>query len=280
MFSSREIAIGIWLIILAIAALLYTETRQIIFDFVSIFLSRLVFVLVALIYTVGVVSLLASNGFWRVDLAKDTVIWFVFSALPVSFTYMMLQDESEVVKSALRANLGTLVLVEFIINTQTYSLWLELLVLPFASFVVMLDAFVSLDDRHKDTASLTGWVLTLMGLWIGGRAIYGAIVDYESYISIGTVSSILLPLLLAVFHSPLNFCILSYRVYVHVFSLVISGPPKSASVVRYVPMKVFLYFRLHLRKIREFSEEYAFELSQIRTREDVRSLLDMATGKP
>jgi len=86
-FSTREIAIIIWAIILLFASLFIKGIPKILGDFLKIIGSKivLIFTLISAIYTALIVFLLCKLCLWNVTFLKDTCIWFVFSSIAITF---------------------------------------------------------------------------------------------------------------------------------------------------------------------------------------------------
>lgn len=89
-FSTREIAIFIWFLILLIFAIRTKEVRNSIVRVIKAFFNRKLFLAFCtlLIYILLVVFILSVIGFWDISLLKDTVFWTLFSGIvlkPKSF---------------------------------------------------------------------------------------------------------------------------------------------------------------------------------------------------
>ena len=82
-FSTREIAIFIWFLILLIFAIRTKEVRNSIVRVIKAFFNRKLFLAFCtlLIYILLVVFILSVIGFWDISLLKDTVFWTLFSGI-------------------------------------------------------------------------------------------------------------------------------------------------------------------------------------------------------
>ena len=73
---------------------------------------------------------LSEIGIWNRELLKDTVLWSLFSGLALALSGVQTQSDVPTWRSILKNQLKAIILLEFIVNTYTFALWVELLLAP------------------------------------------------------------------------------------------------------------------------------------------------------
>ena len=93
-FSNRELAFLIWLVILLVYFLIKNRWRYHLKRIIiSAFTLKLVVIYTTLaIYASIIVILLYLLNIWGIFLLKDTVVWLIFSALGTAFTLNRIKD--------------------------------------------------------------------------------------------------------------------------------------------------------------------------------------------
>ncbi len=164
-FSSREIATAFWAFIFLAYSLSKKDVRKGVFDVTNAALfSKLFLVWLSLaIYTVVLVFGLWELGIWKVDLLKDTLIWFFFVALTYPYRFHDLQKTPCVFRAILRDSLSIFIIVEVLGDTYPFSLPVELVIVPIVSSIVIIGAFAEARKEHIQIANILGYIQALIG---------------------------------------------------------------------------------------------------------------------
>jgi len=122
--SNRETATGVWILIGLAFGLSHKGIRRSLVGLLRAFLADKIqkFMGVMLLYSAGVVGILAAVGFWGIALLKDTIFWFVFSGFALAFRVAMANDTGLALREALKDALRIVVVLEFLTNAYTLSL--------------------------------------------------------------------------------------------------------------------------------------------------------------
>ncbi len=202
-FSDREIATAIWLGALLAFALSKKTIREALINLVKTFFHWKIMTSVAymILYAAGIIWLLYLAGFWTVSLLKDTVIWLFFGmALAVSFVTS--RKDEKVFRRILSDSVKIIVIVEFLVNTYTFSLPIELLMVPFAALIAMMDVVAKADVKYSSVAKFTTGLQVAIGLAILAVAVVKAAADFGSLLSIDSIRQVLLAPVLSVLFAP------------------------------------------------------------------------------
>src|ERR1051325_3164480 len=141
-FNTREIAVGFWLFIFAVWGLSQADVRARIGPLIRATMKPklLIPVLFAAVATASVAAFLHRYSLWTVEELKDTVIWFLFTGIALIFRGVSKEDPNRVLRRIFWDALKITAVVEFLLNTYTFSLWVEFLLFAFMVGVAMLGA--------------------------------------------------------------------------------------------------------------------------------------------
>ncbi len=276
MFNNREIATAIWLTVFAILALVNPGIRRSIFDVVRAFLHWKILASVAsmVLYTATIVLFLYILDIWNLELLKDTLTWLMFAAFPMVVRFLVASNSDRIFKQIVADNIKFVVLVEFLVGTYVMPLPVELILIPFAAFLVILDVFARLNSAHADVAKVTGALLSIAGLLIVGIAFYRAMVDYHNLGAIATIRSVLLAPVMSVAFSPFVYFIVLIATYESTFGWLNVGPTKTSEVIRYAKFQIIRHNKMSLRRLQSSAKHLQSQFTQIQTTNDVDRLFN------
>lgn len=276
MFSSREVASGIWLVLLLAFALTKADVRQALARLLVTSVRPKIVVPVVLMgaYTTGVVYILSNVGLWAPNLLKDTILWFLLTGLAVATTAVTSQTPNQVIGSSLRDSLKVVVFLEFLVNAHTFSLPAELLLVPIVSIVVMLDAVARTNEKYSDVARLLSWVQVVFGFGILMSALSWAAANHTTLLSLDGLRDVALGPILSVMFIPATYTLVLYANYETAFMRLHMGRDKERTLVRYAKRKMLQYAHLRLSRVLELTRR-ASDIMRIARREDVDELIQL-----
>lgn len=182
-FSTRELASIIWLIVLLVTILIWSKGRFHLKEIVkSAFAPKLTITYLSFIaYVSIIVILLWKCDFWNTSLLKDTIIWFVFSALGIFFSISKVRDASYFGR-LIKGSISATVIIVFFVNLYTFNLLAELIIFPCLIFIVTLSAYSEIsaetNKEHKKVSSCLNQLLGIIGLIYIGFALYKTILEF------------------------------------------------------------------------------------------------------
>lgn len=217
-FSTREIALVIWLLISLSSVCIIKDIRySIIALFKAVFAKKLVLAFsTLLLYLSIIVFLLSSIKFWNVTLLKDTILWFLFSGI-ILFGRVNKIENMRYFSHLVRDNIKIIVIWEFLFNSYTLSLPWELMLIPVVSLLTITEAFADhfakQDTSYKKVALVCRNILGIVALIMVGYVTYKTITEYKLLLSISNLESFLLPIVLLLFTLPYFYALALYVNY-------------------------------------------------------------------
>lgn len=281
-FTNRELAIVIWLGILLVLVLVLALTKKSVravlpqgLQVVKTFFQLKILILVALLmlYTAGIVWLLYLTKLWTVRLLKDTIIWFCFTGAVLTFSFLSSHREEKVFSRILSNNVKVIVGLEFLVNTYTFSLPVELILVPLATVVAIMDVFARKEPKHFGLAKLLTVLQVAIGMAVLGVAVVKAVTNFESLLTIDSIRQILLAPALSLLLSPFIYFMLLYTEYELLFIRLGMGFKLDRSVKRYAKLRLIKHLGMNKQRVNAFGRVHTLDLMRIKSREDVDKLL-------
>lgn len=170
-FSNRELAIGFWLLILLIFIINKKDTRQSLWDLIITFFSKklISWHISMFLYTSLIVFILFEIGFWEFRLLKDTIIWYISTAIPSTIKSMEEAKDMKYFKEMAKNNVNIGVLIGFVMDSYNFSLIYEIILIPLIIFLSLMLTVAKFKAKHenkdyKATAELLKYVTAGVGL--------------------------------------------------------------------------------------------------------------------
>ena len=277
LFDNREIAGGIWLTVTLVFFLWNAKLRRSLLDVMKAFLVRklLVFCGCALVYFVLVVFVLLSVGYWEPVFLKGTILWAILSGSVFTFHFVRSTGGENLFWNVIRDSLKIMVVIEFLVNSYTFSLIAELILLPVLTIVGIFDAFAQSEKQFAVVAKITQSILILVGLIVVSQALWRALGDWESLATTLTLREFLLAPVLSMSLVPFIYLSQVYMLYESTFArLSLSTSLEcNSELKRYVKRRIMLRCGLNPSRLRRFRGPSAYRLLQVTSKEDIDGLL-------
>jgi len=260
-FNNREIAAAFWLLILAVLELSQFSIRKSCRS------------LLMVLYVLAVVVGLRALGVWSVDLLKDTIVWLCFTAVAMMVRFCTTPNSQSAFREVATDSLKIAVLLEFLVNTYTFPLIVELTLVPLVACIAVRDAIAHTKDGYARAARLTTAVLTVLGLTILGNAIGRAIADWREVGSLDRVRSVAIAPLLSLLLLPFMYGMLVHMKYEQVFLRLDLGTDKTPRVKRYARRRIVRHARLSLRRLDHLLRNHPADLMHVKNDAGVDEIL-------
>ncbi|WP_417732878.1 hypothetical protein [Rosistilla oblonga] len=275
MFSNREIASVIWLLVFMCWLLTRPNIRKSIGHLFRAFSeSKFVACVFAMIvYVASVTYAFWLIGLWEPLMTKDTVLWFVLTGFVLLMQFMSSQDSNNVFRLVLRDSVRLVIFFEFLIGAYAFPLWAEMLFVPVVTILIVLDTFAGTAEKSTDFKKMTGLLIAVIGFGILLFAINRALDDWRSLGTVGTFRSIAFAPLMSIAFIPFIYGAMLVAAYDTLFSRLDFGRGQRSAVKRYAQLRILKHCKLSLKKLRDISTE-SFRLRAAKTDDDVDRLFD------
>lgn len=169
MLNNRETATLIWLAIAVVAgvAILWRQSdgarslRRVLTSMIKWKVLGVVGSTAA--YLVLVVWAAWQVGLWSPELLAPTLIWGLPATYGLGFLALEATKEEHFFRSTVKQALGVVIIIELLVNIDTFPLWWEMIQLPGISLVVVLEALAKAREEFASLRFCLGWLTALIG---------------------------------------------------------------------------------------------------------------------
>lgn len=214
-FNNREIALILWLLFILVWALFHTNIRISIYGVLKVFFSKKIFGSVFLMFTYVsfIIFIFYRLSIWDISMLKDTIVWFFSFAIILLINSNKANKNEDFLKNILLDNLKLILIFEFIINLYSFSLLIELFLLPILSIIVMLNTFMKSKQEYLSFTKITNSILVFSGFSFLTFSLMSVLNNFDNFLKMTILKSFLLPVALSVLLLPFIYFFAKYMKY-------------------------------------------------------------------
>lgn len=211
-FSTREIALFIWILISLTLMLFSKSIRNSIFGFLkALFIKEFIFILfLFFIHTLFYVFVLHKVNLWHMSLLKDTAFWMFGFGCVTMFNVNDLNKNSDFKKLLIEVIKWT-VIIEYFVNFFTFSLITEIIILPILVWFSMMQVYASYEEKYKQVENMMKFIIGGFSVFIFFFSLYKTITNSSDFFTIENLKTFLLPVILSITFLP----------FLYIFNLVV-----------------------------------------------------------
>ena len=230
-FSTREVATGIWLILILLGILIRKNTREGLKKVCKAALTLKLVIPAILILSMGILAahFASKYSFWDNKYYKDIIMWMVLVGIPLCFGAVS-NNDSSYFRNAVVNNLKLTVVFECIFSTFTYSLFAEILIIPIVTFISLLKFIAERQPKYHKVAKLLSIFLTTIGVIMLFFTTKDAIEEFQMDMTSDMLASLVIPLALSFLYVPFAYILALYATYEIAFLRMHFCEPKNQKV--------------------------------------------------
>ncbi len=252
LFTNREIAVGIWLIIIIIYAFTKENVRKAFANIIKVAVSKKLFILYVIIYSYlgTMIFILYKIGFWNVNLIKDTCIWLI--AIPVPALIKVNEMKEKYFRMVLKDYISFSIIIEYIMGNYTFSILLEFILQP---LILLFSLLVEIGEKFgatKETKKVARYIVFLIIIFFIFNSVKLAVQDYNNLLTFDSLREVILTPVLTIVYLPVLYLILVYMSYEMLFLRLNMKKYIDKKERRKVKIKVIKKCGLSSKKIRDF----------------------------
>lgn len=270
-FTNREIATIIWITLFIVIFLFKKQIRTSIIyviksalkiDILLYFLSYLCY-LSLIIYSFYYLEL------WDITYLKENIIWFVFSGLPTGLIVATNKIERGFWKNLILTNLTLIVFVEFIISSFTFSLIVELLIIPIITYIVLMNTVSKYNEEDKYVEKFTNIILTFFGFFILSYSLYRSITEIHLIGNTSNLKSFLFPLVYSIISIPYMYTFKLIVEYEMLFLKLRCGKKRNKKLNLLIKLRLLLFCNIQIKKLQIAANMNNYNLMSISSKDEI-----------
>ena len=260
-FSTRELATAFWVgaILIAVGMAIATnkKIRQGFIGVLKCFFNRKLRKLWEIYFLyIGIITLMFSRSpIWKNIYLKDIILWTLFSGLTICMNAVAGEADEKYISKVLKDNIRFTVVTEFLLSTFTFSFWVELIIIPITTVIVLFDTVA----EHKSDAiavhKLLQDVMAFAGLCVILQTVRVGILEYRELNVTNTLVSFFIPIVYLLLVTPLEYAFELYSKYEMLFIQMHFKEPSDKMVRRKRHLKVIKVCGLSVKRIMLFQKQ-------------------------
>lgn len=260
-FSTRELATAFWVgaILIAVGMAIVTnkKIRQGFIGVLKCFFNRKLRKLWEIYFLyIGIITLMFSRlPIWKNIYLKDIILWTFFSGLTICINAVAGEADEKYILKVLKDNIRFTMVTELLLSTFTFSFWVELIIIPITTVIVLFDTVA----EHKSDAiavhKLLQDVIAFAGLCVILQTVRVGILEYRELNVINTLVSFFIPIVYLLLVTPLEYAFELYSKYEMLFIQMHFKEPSDKMVQRKRHLKVIKVCGLSVKRIMLFQKQ-------------------------
>jgi hypothetical protein len=244
--NNREWAILIWGVGIFVVLMARSEVRSSVGQLLRTLLSPplLIPLLLMIAYVVGEIWLGHRALLWQSDLTKDTIVWFIVSALAFFFGYDQASKQPHFFRRRLAAAISIPIFIEFFANLYVLNLIAELALQPILLLLGLLIAVAESDERFRVLRTPLNTLLAVIGLSLLAYSVRQLFISWNEVDKPITALQFALPIWLTIGILPYIYLLNLYSNYQKAFHAIDGHSDSRRARLR---AKVALVATLHFR---------------------------------
>lgn len=218
-FSTREIAIGIYAILAIALACTDRKIRLAAIDVVKAICQKpfLVLFFWVWVYIVGLIYCMHRFGLWKWMFLKDVFIWVMFAGVPLSIKAAWKKVDDGFFRNMILGNLKLATVVEFIISSFTFSLVVEMILQPILLALISFQALSGTKEEWKSAKIFFDIVVIVVSLPFLGFTFKTAIEAFSTDGVLELLVTFFIPILLSICYVPVVYALALRSKYKELF---------------------------------------------------------------
>ena len=257
-FTNREIAGYIWLALFFGWAVRNRDVRRSLAGAMRTFCHHLILIPLGLaaLYIAALVAVLERVGLWTSDNLKTTILWAISFAFATMLDINRVSEDRTFFGKATREAFAISGVLTFMIEFYSFSLLIELVAVPFVTFLGLLQIVASHRPEHATVGKLMTWLLAIIVVGYFGYSLYRTAAELSEFARWSTLLDFGMPIILTIGFLPFIYVLVVYVVYESTFSIL----PMSISdekLRRQAKWHAFVAFRTNTELLRRWSHSVA-----------------------
>ncbi len=263
-FNNRELSIIIWMIIILSWLFSGSEVRRSFYAVIKSFFQKKIFysVVAMIVYVAFIVYAMYKVGYWDTSMLKETLLWFLGGGFILHLNVNKINNDERFFKKFIIDTIKIAVLIEFIVNFYSFSLFVELILVPVLFIIGGVKAMAEGHHEYKDNEKYTvtrkflNTTLSIVGYVLLFYFIFKITQDFEKFSNIQTLKVFFLPVFLSLSCLPIMYAMALIMLYETLFIQLSFRIYQNPKLVRYLNWKALLVCNFHLLRVRNFSKSF------------------------
>ncbi|WP_172566488.1 hypothetical protein [Vibrio fluvialis] len=220
--NNREIAIALWLLAISIYIFSSSKMAEVRNAFkgvmAALFVRQIMSILCLMVaYMAIVIYWLSDLELWNFEQLKNTVFWCVSVGFISLFKLEKIKRDNNFFMHSVIDDLKLLAVLQFVVGVYTFTLWVEVLLVPVLALLGAMLAIAETDRKYHQVRVFIEYCLSSFGVALIVYTLYMLITNFGEFGKEKTAYDFFVPPLLTLCYLPFVFFMLVYSTYEQVF---------------------------------------------------------------
>lgn len=197
-----------------------------------------------IIYVTIVVFGLFKIGLWESNQLKNTIIWAISVGALSLFKINLIRKDPHFFKNSVLDNFKLIAIVQFIVSIYTFSLLIELLLVPVLVILCTMLVLAQTDKKYHLEKKILSGIMTALGIIFIFYSTYMLATNFGEFAKVQTIYDFSIPPLLTLLYLPFIFIMMVFTTYELVF-VKLKFPIKESKVQHFA--KIYSMIKFHFR---------------------------------
>ena len=210
---------------------------------------------------------------WNWKYLKDIIFWVLFVGVPICFNAVT-ENSGSYFRDVAKSNFKYVIFLEFLIGTFTFSLVIELVLVPIATLLVLLNVVAAMDESNKSVEKFFSFLQVILGFSVLYFAVKSAIHHYFELNSIDLFIVFSIPIIMTFLFLPLAYMYAIYGEYEKIFMIMKFKVPKGRKIRRKAKWKLLKACQFSLKKVHTFKKYYLVKIYTTMSEKDIDDIYE------
>lgn len=197
---------------------------------------------------------------WKNIYIKDIVFWFFGSGLIYCINALSNEADEKFIRKILKESFHFTIIFEFIVNTFTFNIWIELAIIPITTILIVMKTFVDQKKNYKDLQKLLNIILALGGFLAFGATFIVGLHEYRKLNIFDTFVSFAIPFIYLVLIIPLVYSMVLISKYEFLFVNMSSKENKDRKARRKHRIIIVNACKFSIYRVLLFQKKYVYKM--------------------
>ena len=210
--------------------------------------------------------------YWEFSHTKDTLLWIFFTAFWLSFQTIDNRYQDKYLTTLLKSTFEVTLIVEFLVNTYTFSVITEIILIIILSFVNLMITYIKSTTNVYDNDllyKLLNIINVFIGLIIGIFTLKKLWINSTDVLNTDTLKTFFLPIVFTIIYLPFFYFLLIQVLYEELFVLTKLNKKTSKKIIVYFKIKAFMSCKFDRNKILSLKNEKKHLIINMSTEDDI-----------
>lgn len=273
MLNNREISILVWLGIFCIFLVRNKIARAGLVDslpglFKALFHPKILIPLVLMIiYVYGLVYLLKHFGFWELALLKDTIIWFLGTAVVMFFNMNKAGKKEHFLRDSILENFKFGAFIGFITNFYVFNFITEMILVPIIFIISVMLAFSGTKKEFKPAKKLLNIIFLTVILVMVVGAVWQLFNRFSDIATLSNLKDFFLAPILSTAYLPFIYFLALLATYESLFARIDGLLKTDKDLASFTKKQILKKSLLSIKKVNECSSKITWNVNEMKKAE-------------